>query len=357
MESKQSMLLFIGSYAEADEPSLYTCSFHPQSGELTLLEEQSGIKNPTFLDIDKDRLRLYAIGEDTLEDGQRVGTASAWSIDAETGKLTLLNQEQTVNKSTCHIQLDRTKRCLIVSSYHGGMIGVSPLLENGRIAPAAEVHQHEGSSVLPVQSQARAHSAIFDRQNRFVVVSDLGLDRLFVYAFDADSLKLTPQQELKLADGAGPRHFVFHPTKPVGYVINELNATITVLDYDEQLGKLTEKQTISTLPADYSGEKSCADIHLSPDGRFLYGSNRGHDSIAVYQVGEDGTLQMIEYVSTGGGHPRNFALSPDGRFVLAANRDTNNIVVFARDAASGRLTPTGHSLSVSKPVCVRFLEG
>ncbi|GIQ69926.1 lactonase family protein [Xylanibacillus composti] len=356
MEQKQSLLAFIGSYAEADEPSLYTCSFDPLSGELKLLHERSGIKNPTFLDLDKQGMKLYAIGEKTADDGQRVGTASAWSIHPDNGELILLNEEQTVDKSTCHIQLDRTKRCLIVSSYHGGMIGLSPLLEDGRIAPASDVQQHEGSSVLPVQSQARAHSAIFDRNNRYVVVSDLGLDKLFVYALDLNACKLTLQQELQLAGGSGPRHFVFHPAQPYGYVINELNATITVLDYDEANGRLAVKQTVSTLPDGYDGEKSCADIHISPDGRFLYGSNRGHDSIAVYRIAADGTLQIIEHVSTGGKHPRNFAISPDGRFVLAANRDTDNIVIFARDAETGRLTPTGHSLTVSKPVCVRILD-
>ncbi len=354
MNKKQ--LAIIGTYAEVEESGLYSCSFDPQTGELQLLHEHSGLKNPTFLDIDHNALHLYAIGEETSADGERAGNASAWSIDPDSGELTMLNQERTVASSTCHIQLDRSRRCLAVSSYHGGMIGLSPILEDGRIGPAAEVQQHEGSSVLPVQSQARAHSVMFDRHNRHAVVSDLGLDRIFVYKFDPIGCKLTPNQELTLAGGSGPRHFVFHPTQPYGYVINELNATITVFDYDEENGRLTEKQTISTLPNGYDEVKSCADIHLSPDGRFLYGSNRGHDSIAVYRVESDGRLLLVEHVSTSGKHPRNFALSPDGRFLLAANRDTNNIVVFARDTESGKLTPTEHSLSVSKPVCVRFLE-
>lgn len=357
MSTPDPIFAYIGSYAESDGPGVYACRYDPQSGTLTLLSQVDGLKNPTFLDLDPNRSVLYALAEDANPDGGKFGIAAAYGIDRRSGALRLREKAVTTPSPTCHIALDRTHRSLIVSSYHGGMIGMSPLLPDGGIGPVSDIRQHEGSSVLPVQSQPRAHSVAIDRGNRFAIACDLGLDKLIVYRLDLDACRLIPHSETKAAPGAGPRHGAYHPSGTWFYVINELNATLTAYAYDEEQGRLSEIQTVPTLPADYEGPNACADIHISPDGRFLYGSNRGHDSIVVYRIdAASGRLSYVEHAPAGGKHPRNFAISPDGRFVLVANRDTDNIAVFRRDEETGRLTATGSELSISRPVCIKFLQ-
>lgn len=356
MNQQTMPFVYIGSYAESDQPGVYACRFDAQSGALTRSSHVSGLKNPTFLDVDPNRSTLYALAERSGPDGSKTGIAAAYDIDRLTGSLSPLNEEATTPAPTCHLVLDRSRRSLIVSSYHGGMVGMSPIREDGGIGPASDIKQHEGSSVLPVQSQARAHSVTIDRHNRFAVACDLGLDKLIVYRLDPDASRLNLHNATETAPGAGPRHGVFHPSAPFFYVINELNATITVYSYVEEQGRLSKIQTVPTLPSDYAGSNACADIHVSPDGRFLYGSNRGHDSIAVYRIdAATGRLAHVEHASAGGRHPRNFAISPDGRFVLVANRDTDNVAVFRRDEETGKLAATGNELAVSKPVCIKFL--
>ncbi|MEI7026229.1 lactonase family protein [Paenibacillus sp. y28] len=352
---EQQILAFIGSYADSKEPGLYSCKYDSASGRLTLLDQARGLQNPTFVAVNRQGLKLYALTEGLNADNERCGAAAAYHIDPATGKLSLLNQEHTVPAPTCHIVLDQTNRYVMVSSYHGGMIGLSPLEEDGRLGAASDIQRHNGASVLPVQDRPRAHSVFVDRANRYAGACDLGLDRIIMYQLDLANRRFIPHGEVQVTPGSGPRHFAFHPSYRYGYVINELNSTVTAFSYDEEQGVLREIQTISTLPDDYQGENACADIHVSPDGKFLYGSNRGHDSMVVYAIDQSsGQLAVVEYASTLGGHPRNFAVSPDGRFVLVANRDGNNVVSFARDAETGKLTPTGDVLSISKPVCVKF---
>ncbi|WP_438448560.1 lactonase family protein [Gorillibacterium sp. sgz5001074] len=350
-------LVFLGSYCESSEPGVYMCAFDPSTGGLRILDQATGLKNPTFLAVDGRKEKLYAIYEETNGSGQRIGGAASFNIDVSEGRLKPLNRSATTDAPTCHIELDRTRRNLIVSSYHAGLLGLNPVEEDGQVGSSSQVIQHHGSSILPVQDQARAHSAWVDPANRFVIVCDLGLDKLIVYRLDAGQHRLEVHSEASVQPGAGPRHFAFHPSGAFGYVINELNFTITAFAYDAEQGRLTEIHTVSTLPDGYVGENACADIHLSPDGRFLYGSNRGHDSIAVFSVEEGtGRLSLVEHVSTLGGHPRNFSLSPDGRFLLVANRDGDNIVTFRRDSATGKLEHNGVTLTVSKPVCIQFMN-
>ncbi|WP_225442500.1 lactonase family protein [Paenibacillus lycopersici] len=346
---------FIGSYADAQGPGVYACAYDEQTGALKLIGQTDGLQNPTFLVPDAERRTIYTVLEGKDAEGRKCGAAAAYRFDPASGSLQRLNEAITLPATTCHITLDNTRHFAMTASYHGGMISLSPILDDGGIGPTADMHRHEGSSVHPAQTQARAHSVIVDNANRFAVVSDLGLDKLFVYELDLANARMTPRSETSIAPGSGPRHFVFHPALPFGYGINELNSTMTVYAYDANEGSLEAVQTVSTLPASFEGDNACADIHLSPDGKFLYGSNRGHDSLAVYGVDQaSGRIEPVEHVSTLGGHPRNFALSPDGRFVLCANRDGNNIVTFRRDAATGKLQPTGSELRVSKPVCIRF---
>lgn len=351
----ETILAYVGSYAEAAGPGLYACRFNRSQGTLELIDAVHGLQNPTFMAIDEQNKRLFTIYEEANEAGGKHGLAAAYDIDVATGKLQLLNKEHTVAAGTCHIALDRTHSALFVSSYHGGMVGLSPIGTDGKIAQTSDVQQHSGRSIHPDQTQSRAHSVTIDATNTFAIVCDLGADRIYIYKLDLDHNKMIFHHEIVAEPGAGPRHFTFDPSDTYGYVINELNATVTVYAFDREAGTLSPIQTISTLPASYEGDNACADIHMSPDGKFLYGSNRGHDSIVVYRINEaDGTLTLVEHVSTQGNHPRNFAVSPDGQFVLVANRDTNNIVTFKRDPDSGTLTATGEQLTVSRPVCIKF---
>lgn len=355
MNIQGKIYAYIGSYAEPNGSGVYACRYDADTGRLTLINEIGELKNPTFLDVDAQRPAVYALGEEQDADGGKYGIAVSFDVDRATGALKRRNQAVTTASTTCHLTLDKNRQVLMVSSYHGGMIGMNPLLSDGSIGAVSDVKQHEGSSVLPVQSQPRAHAVTVDRNNRFAVVCDLGLDKLLLYRLDLAAPEFVAHDEVSAAPGAGPRHFVFHPDGGYAYVINELNATITAYAYDEIQGSLRELQTVPTLPEGYDGPNACADIHISPDGLYLYGSNRGHDSIVVYRIDlATGLLDYVEHASTLGEHPRNFALSPDGRFVLVANRDTNNVVTFRRDAESGKLTAAGLQFEVSKPVCIKF---
>lgn len=351
----EKTLVFVGSYAEHTTNGLYVYELIEDTGELKLLDEHGGLQNPTFLNVDESRRLLYVISEQLSAQGERSGSAAAYAIDPAAGKLRQLNYVPTIGATTCHIQRDHTDRYIVVVSYGGGQIGLLAIEEDGRIGKLLDERRHEGSSVNPErQEKPHPHSACFSPDNRFVFVPDLGLDRIVAYQLDTANGKLAKSGETVVHAGAGPRHMAFHPSGSYTFVINELDSTIESYRYDAQTGEMLSLQVISTLPESYAGESWCAEIALSPDGRFVYGSNRGHDSIAVFAFEADSaTLSPVEYVSTEGGHPRHFALTADGRYLIAANRDGNNLVTYRVDAASGRLTPTGHQAHASKPVCVK----
>lgn len=354
-DNQGKMLVFIGSYAEAANSGVYVYQLDTESGALSQLDQVSGLQNPTFLSLDAKARRLYAIAE-KLEDGQRKGAAVALEIDPAAGKLTELNRSGTVNTSTCHIQRSADNRFFIVASYGGGQVGMVALQEDGTIGPLLDAKQHAGSSVHPErQDRPHPHSAFFSPDQRFVFVPDLGMDRIVGYRIDAGAGKLEPHGETAVQPGAGPRHLVFHPNGKYVYVINELDSTVTSFLYEASAGTMEKLEIVSTLPAGFEGENACAEIQISPDGKYVYGSNRGHDSIVVYAVDPDsGTLTPVDFTSTRGGHPRHFSLSPDGAFLIAANRDTDNLVVFRVDRSTGKLEFTGHTAQASKPVCVRM---
>jgi 6-phosphogluconolactonase len=349
----EKMLVCIGSYSEAEDSSVFVCSLNENTGELELLDQASGLKNPTFLNVDASGNKLYAISEGVSEEGNRVGEAVAFVIDSASGKLDVLNRSATIPASSCHIQ--RSGGCLIQVSYNGGIVGLIALTEDGRIGKLLDIQQHEGHGTNPDrQEKPHPHSAILSPDQQYVFVPDLGLDVIRTYCISKDRTKLEFQGDTQLHPGAGPRHMVFHPESKFAYVINELDSTVTAFSYAAAEGKLLTTQKVSTLPIDYSGENSCAEITISEDGKFVYGANRGHDSIVVYAVDQQsGSLSVVEYVSTQGEHPRHFTLTPGGKFLIAANRDTNNVVTYHVDPASGKLQATGHSMELSKPVCVK----
>lgn len=344
----EQLVVFVGSYAEASANGVYMYAFDEQEGKLTLLDEVGGLKNPTFLNLDAANRRLYAIAESAAEDGSKTGDAVAFAIEAEPGSqaLRLLNRKLAINAPSCHIQRDADSRYVLLSSYHGGRISLVSLTDSGEIGQLLNIKQHEGS-------QPRAHSVTFSPDGRYLFAADLGLDRIFTYTIDSENNVLVSRGETVIHPGAGPRHMVFHPNGSFAYVINELDSTVTAFRYDAEAGRLHTLESVSTLPADFEGTNGCAEITMSADGKYLYGSNRGHDSIVVYEVdGETGLLTVQGYVSTEGKHPRHFAILPGGRFLIAANKDTNNLAVF-RLADSGMPEFTGYSVEVAGPVCVQ----
>ncbi|MFF2483248.1 lactonase family protein [Paenibacillus sp. NPDC058071] len=343
----QQLTVFIGSYAEVSASGVYMFAFDEKEGTLKLLDEASGMRNPTYLNVDAANRRLYAIAEGVTEDGAKGGDAVAFAIETEGDKPSLrqLNRALAITAPSCHIQRDADSKFLMLASYHGGRVSLASLEENGEVGQLLDIVQHEGEAPHP-------HSLFFSPDRQFVFVPDLGIDRIRSYRLDKELGKLVFHGETSVPDGAGPRHLVFHPNGHFVYVINELNSTVAVFRYEAD-GSLQSVQTITTLPSDFEGSNSCAEITMSEDGRFVYGSNRGHDSIVVYAAdSESGKLELIGHVSTEGKHPRHFAILPGGRYLIAANKDTNNLAVFKLED-NGLPVYTGYSVELPQPVCVQ----
>ncbi|MHA6484066.1 lactonase family protein [Paenibacillus sp. strain BS8-2] len=348
------LYVFVGSYAGKSDQGVTVFTFDEETGQLTKRHQYDGLSNPTFLNVDAARGRLYAIADYVNDQGKKAGEAVSYTIDKETGALSELNRVATVDNTTCHVQRDANSRFLTFTSYHGGMIGLSEIQEDGSIGHVLDVAQHSGSSSdTDPQDKPHPHSSFYSPDGRFLFVQDLGLDRIISYQVDAEAGKLVKHNETIIHAGAGPRHFVFHPDGRYAYVINELDSTVTAFAYDSQSGVLSEIETVSTLPEGFTDENGCAEITISSDGKFVYGSNRGHDSIVVYEVNpHDGSLRAIQHISTEGGHPRHFALTPNGKYMIVANRDGNNLVSYKINQDTGMLHFTGQTSDTSKPVCV-----
>jgi 6-phosphogluconolactonase len=349
--------VFVGTYTGGASKGIYRMVLDTASGKLSEPALAAELDSPSFLAIHPTRKYLYAVNEHI--GSPKAGAVTAFALDAKTGELTQLNQQSTIGDGPCHLVVDASGKNLLVANYGGGSVAVLPIGPDGKLAPASAFIQHTGKVFDPERQGApHAHSINLDAGNRFAVVADLGLDRVFVYRFDPVRGQLTPNQPpaAKVKDRSGPRHFAFHPDGRHAYVINEINCTITAFDYDPERGTLNEIQTIATMPVAVEPRHSTAEVVVHPSGRFLYGSNRGHDSLAVYAI-EKGTgrLKLVEYQSTGGKTPRNFAVDPTGSYVLAENQDSNTIVVFRVDPGTGALEPTGQVVSVPKPVCVKFV--
>ncbi|MDR0270270.1 lactonase family protein [Paenibacillus sp.] len=344
------MLVFVGSYAEESTDGVYVYEFDEKRGELARLDQVSGLKNPTFLNLDTKQRRLYVISETAAEDGSKLSDAVSFHILPEEGKLQEINRANALNGPSCHVQFSRDNRYLTLASYHKGSISLVELKEDGSVGSVLDIRNHQGQSP---EQKSHVHSSFYSPDQRFLFVCDLGLDTIYTYRIDRKEEKLVLHGEAKVKQGAGPRHLAFHPNGKFAYVINELDSTVTAFSYNAEQGLLTEIETMSTLPEGTTVDNGCAEITISEDGRFLYGSNRGHDSIVVYGVEPaTGQLKAIQHVSVEGKHPRHFSIVPGGRYVLVVNRDTNNLAVFARDTESGKLTYTGKSVEISKPVCV-----
>jgi 6-phosphogluconolactonase len=353
---RESLRVYVGTYTRGQSRGIYLCHLDPGTGRIQTLTLAGETDNPSFLAIHPTRRYLYAVGEISNYAGRKSGAVSAFRIDPETGLLALLNQQPSQGTGPCHVVVDRTGRNVLVANYGSGSAACLPIARDGRLGKATSSVQHEGSSVNPRRQQGpHAHAIELDAANRFAFVPDLGLDKVFIYRFDAERGQLAPNDPpwVAVAPGSGPRHFAFHPSGRFAYVINEMGSTVTAFRYDAPRGALESIQTVSTLPEGFKGENTTAEIAVHPSGKFLYGSNRGHDSIAIFAIdASTGKLRAVGHEPTQGKTPRNFALDPTGRYLLAANQATDNVVVFRIDATTGALRPTGHSLGVPSPVCV-----
>lgn len=361
-EKAKELLVYIGTYTSGKSKSegIYIYKFNAESGALSPYKIVKNVVEPSFLAIDKNKKYLYAVNETVEYEGKKSGAVSSFAIDRKTGDLNFLNKQPSLGGAPCHVSVSENGKFVLVANYVGGNVSVFPVEKNGNLGSSIDLKQHTGSGLnRERQEAAHAHSIILDRANRFALANDLGIDKIMIYRFDDETGKLTPnpaQAFYQTKPGAGPRHFKFHPNGKLAFVINELDMTISGLAYDAKQGTLKEIQTVSTLPADFSGANSCADIHVSPNGAFLYGSNRGHDSIVVYKIDENaGKLEYVEHVSTGGKTPRNFAIAPNGRFLIAANQNSDSIVVFRIDEKTGKLTATGNKATVPSPVCLKMI--
>ena len=352
-------LVYVGTYTDKGSKGIYAYRFDPVSGESDAIGLVAETPNPSFLAVDPNRKFLYAVNEIDNFNGSRSGAVSVFAIDRVSGRLTLVQQVSSLGADPAHVSLDKTGMYLLVANYTGGNIAVFPIENDGRLGPRSAFVQHAGSSVnKDRQAGPHAHEIQSSNDNQFVLTADLGLDELLVYRFDQKSGSLAPNDPAfaKIGAGSGPRHFAIAPSGKFVYLVNELSSTVTVFAYSAGSGKLTEQQTISTLAAGFKGENTTAEIEVDGIGKFLYVSNRGDDSIAVFGIDpSSGKLSFVERVPTGGKTPRHFALDPTGRWLFAANQDSNTITVVRVDPSNGHLTATSQMLQVATPVCVVFV--
>lgn len=351
----QSIDVFLGTYTKPHgSEGIYHTTLDLKTGTFSGVELAYTNPNPTFVEIHPNSRFIYSVTERTP------GAVSAFAIEPDTKKLKLLNTSPSGGKGPCHLCVSRDGGTLLVANYGSGSVASIPINKNGTLGEPASVLQHTGSSVNPQrQREPHAHSINLSPDNRFAYVADLGLDKIMIYKLDAATSRLLPNDppEIKIKPGAGPRHLSFGVTGKFAYLINELDETMIVLAQDSKTGNLTEIQTLSTLPDGFTGESTCAEVRVHPNGKFLYGSNRGHDSIVIYKIHPgQGTLTLLGFQQAGIKNPRNFNIDPTGQFCIVANQDADTVLIFRINQDTGLLEPTDQVIHVGSPVCVRFVQ-
>lgn len=358
----QPSVAYIGTYTRKESfvdgkgKGIYVFRLDPASGALTFDSMISGMINPSFLAIAPSKNRLYAVNEISGKVGLH-GLVSAFAIDPVTYDLTYLNSQSTHGLAPCHLSIDSTGRFVLVANYETGSLCVLPVMADGRLGKASDVIQLQGSGPHPRQEGPHAHMITPGPDGRFVFAVDLGTDRIYVYRLELERGKLIPADPpwTQLPPGTGPRHLIFHPNRRFAYVINELQSSIISFLYDERIGSLQAIQSISTVPDDFAGENLSAEIQIAPTGKFIYTSNRGHDSIVVFAVdGETGELAYIGHEHHRCASPRHFTLVPSGSYLFFANQDGDTVVTFQVDPGSGRLTVTDQEIGVPTPACIQL---
>jgi 6-phosphogluconolactonase len=371
----KNYVVFVGTYTEKESKGIYAYRFDAASGELTSLGLAAETTNPSFLAIDLSRRYLYAVNEVSQYKGASSGSISAFAVGHESstdhhshdrrrsgrlsGKLSLLNEVPSGGADPCYIAFDKTGKYVLVANYTGGSVAVFPVAIDGRAGSASAFMQHSGSGVdTERQKGPHAHWIETTSDNRFAIASDLGLDELLIYRFDSKTGSLSAHNPpyTKLDPGAGPRHVAFHPNGKFVYSVNELNSTITQFSFDASKGELSKGKSVSTLPARFTATNTTAEIEIHPNGKFLYVSNRGADSIAAFAIDHrTGALTLVDYFPTLGKEPRSFEIDSAGKFLLVANQNSDAIAVFRIEPNTGRLTPTGQTVHVPAPVCLKFV--
>jgi 6-phosphogluconolactonase len=349
---KGGLFAYVGTYTRQKSKGIYVYRFDPATGKLTDGALAAETSNPSFVAVSPDQKYLYAANEN----GQ--GMVTAFAIDPATGHLKMLNSVSAKGSGPCHVSVDKTGKMVFVANYNDGTAAAFPVKADGSLGESAWNIKNSGSSVdKQRQAGPHAHSANISPDNKFLLLNDLGLDEILVFHIDPAKASVTPNDPPfgKVAPGSGPRHLAFSTNGKFAYAINEMLATITAFKWDAGHGKLDEVQTVSTLPAGYSGPKSTAEIAAHPNGKLLYGSNRGNSTIAAFSIdGGTGKLTMIDTFPSGGKTPRSIAIDPSGKFVLSAGQDSDNIAGFSIDGKTGRLTATGDTVEVGAPVCIVF---
>jgi 6-phosphogluconolactonase len=360
--AKGKYIFYVGTYTEekgSTSKGIYAYSFDVSTGKSTSLGLAAEAVNPSFVALSPNGKYLYAVNEVPKFNGPNSGGVSAFSIDRANGKLTFLNEVASRGADPCYITVDKTGKNVLVANYTGGSVAVFPVQADGKLGESSAFDQHTGKGPNAERQEGpHAHSIDVSEDNRFAIVDDLGLDEVMVYKFDSAKGTLTPNTPpfAKVDPGAGPRHFAVRPDQKFAYVVSEMHSSVTVFSNDESNGTLKPLQTISTIPANFKDYNDGAEIHVGRSGKFLYTSNRGQDTIAVFAIDrEKGTLTSVEYAPTQGKTPRSFEIDPTGQYLFAENEKSNNIVVFKIDQETGRLTATGQVLDVPEPVCVKFL--
>jgi len=355
--SAEPLRVYFGTYTGRDNSSkgIYRSVLDLKTGKLSNPVLVAEAKNPSFLEIHPNGKFLYAVSEVS-----GAGGVSAYAIDSSTGNLKLLNQQPSGGAGPCHVSIDHAGKNVLVANYGSGSASVIPIESNGRLGGPTGFVQHEGAGINPRRQKGpHAHSINVSPDNRFAFVADLGIDKIMIYRLNTKKGTIVKNSPpfAKVRPGAGPRHFAFNPNGKFAYVINELDCTVTAFTYEPASGALSGIMSITTLPKGFDGSNSCAEVRVHPSGKFLYGSNRGHDSIVVYRIDMiKGTLTFVENETADIKTPRNFNIDPTGKFCLVANQGGNSVVVFRINQKTGALNPTGHKISVGRPVCIRFLR-
>jgi 6-phosphogluconolactonase len=359
VEPASKEFIYVGTFEGRDSEGIYVFEFDRETGVLTLVQTVTDRPGPNFQTIHPGARFLYSVSGDPYSDDSKHTTLSAYRIDRETGMLSLINEQSVQGNGPAHVSVDPHGEFAYVSNYSAGNLSVFRIGDDGALSEAVDVVQHEGSSMNEQRQRGpHVHSIVPSADGRFIYVSDLGIDRIMIYSVDRSSGTLSPAQTpyAENTPGSGPRHFTFHPTGEFAYSAEELTSTVAAFRVDPSTGALAQVQRLSMVPDDFDGSNSAADIHISPDGRFLYASNRGHDSLVIYYIDpETGELGLAGHEPTRGGHPRNFMIDKQGEYILAANRDDDNVVVFRRDKETGQLQFTGQEAHVPMAVCVTQL--
>jgi 6-phosphogluconolactonase len=350
-------LIFISAFKSGDEGAIHAYRLNSMTGQLKLVHRTTDVENPFFMTVSHDQKFLYSIHAQAFG-GKDHEEIAAYAIEGRTGRLKLLNRQSALGSASCYLDVDATGKTVVVANYSTGSVASLPVNKDGSLGKSTSFIQHAGSSVDPKRQKAPyAHSIVVSPDNRFAFAADLGIDKILSYRLDPRTARLTPNTppSAKTPPGAGPRHLTFDPSGKHVYVINELKNSVTVFDYAAKTGTLTQRQTISTLPDDFDGVSHCADLKITPDGRFLYGTNRGHDSIAAYRIGDDGQVTLLSITPSLGKGPQNLLITPDGRLLLCANMPGNNVAVFRINPKTGQLTSVGKPTDMPMPSCIMLL--